>query len=155
MARKETSGESGPPNSSRERTVDPEILLLQRQRALFLRLTVNRIVYRVAALSLTALLVIWTSLSRLAIPFLSLLTVFLCAIWYVDVRQASRELHAIEEEIARRSPDQWEDAFIRTRFARGNVFGALILRDEPLFWTMLAIVAGLLRNLEMLRLIVP
>lgn len=135
-----------------------EAFLLQRHQMLLLRQLAIRIVNRSIYLAIIGFAVLIDHplvFSLGASMYVSCLITF---IWHFEGQSLNRQLTALEETIAKRSSDEWEDTYIRSRYHMSPFFGTgysvlafSILRFEPLLWFSVSIGLSVFRLIAMVR----
>jgi len=127
--------------------------LLQEHRTLLGRSVDLRIWGRAMFMLVIGFAVTIPTLSTAQLAATILVATLLSFLWFVELGSIQFRLYTIQEMLARRSPGEWEDFYIRTHHY-SSVFsaaGGQWLRAEPLAWLIVTVVVAVLRRWPVLR----
>ncbi len=116
-----------------------EAFLLERYRALLVRLVAVQISNRVFSLLTIAFLVVADSLLRSRLNYFVLYAaLFFTTFWFFEQRNLSLQLRGLEEILARHTGGEWEDSYIKsTYFTSEQKLWSRLFRLEPVIWFVL------------------
>lgn len=137
-----------------------EAFLLQQHQAYLYRLVVSGIFYRVACLAIVGFVVLVNYLSIFQFEASGLVAFLIANLWFSERRIVSLQLTTLEQSLAQRSGDDWEDFYIKSRYETSSservLFGPWLYKLEPLLWLVLIIALASFRFwLERSKAIVP
>lgn len=117
-------------------------LLLQQHHILLVRSLVNRILIRTMFLLEIGLLILVTSVSLSHLLASISVACLIAGVGYSERQFVVSRLRSLEEMLAKRSGDEWEDVYIQSRF---YTLQHKPLALEPFLWAAIAIFLGIFR----------
>jgi hypothetical protein len=136
-------GAGRPPGPENELAAE---VLLQEHRMLLNRQLAIRLLYRLLCALNVGLLAF---LNHLSIPQLAMsasLIVVLCPLWSLERASSNEQLFAVQEALAVRSTEVWEDAYIKRRYHGGvSSIANRVLYHEPWLWLVVTLVLTVIR----------
>ena len=123
-----------------------EAFLLERYRALHVRLVAVQISNRVFSLLAIAFLVLIDSLLRNRLIIVLYAAIFFTTFWFLEQRTLSLQLRGLEETLARHTGGEWEDFYIKsTYFTSEQKLWSRLFRLEPVMWLLLIFTVTFMR----------
>ena len=123
-----------------------ETFSLQQYRSFLIRGIATRISSRVLCAANAAFLIFMNHLSPYQIAGSALAAIVISLLWQSEFVLLTAQIDNIEEAMAKRSGDEWEDIYIKLRYLpSGYSLLRRLISREPLLWLSITIVIILLR----------
>jgi len=137
--------------SNQERETAVEAFLLQQHQARLQRLVISRIFYRAVCLANVSFVVLVNRFSLIQTVASASVAFWIAVLWYYERQNIFLLLSSLEQSLAQRSGDDWEDFYIRWRYQTSKSTklsdraGLILVRLEPLLWLLLILALVSLR----------
>ncbi len=136
--------------STREIISSVESFLLQRHRGILIRAAAAVISNRILLAANAAFLIFMNHLSFIQLAGSALAAILISLLWHYEMKAMNIDLRNIEEKLAKRSGDEWEDTYIKLRYdPPGYKLQKTYLRLEPFLWLLV------IGTLIVLRIFIP